>query len=31
MNLQAEYDFETAEITLVERIAREVKPLKEAA
>jgi addiction module HigA family antidote len=31
MNLQAEYDLETAEITLVERIEREVKPLKEAA
>jgi addiction module HigA family antidote len=31
MNLQAEYDLETAEITLAERIEREVKPLKEAA
>ena len=31
MNLQAGYDLETAEITLIERIAREVKPLKEAA
>lgn len=31
MNLQAGYDLETAEMTLIERIAREVKPLKEAA
>ncbi len=31
MNFQAEYDLETAKITLVERIEREVKPLKEAA
>jgi addiction module HigA family antidote len=31
MNLQAEYDLETAEITLAERIVQEVKPLKEAA
>ena len=31
MNLQAEYDLETAELTLFERIEREVKPLNEAA
>lgn len=31
MNLQAEYDLETAEITLSERIVQEVKPLKDAA
>jgi antitoxin HigA-1 len=31
MNLQGEYDLEMAEITLAERIDREVKPLKEAA
>jgi len=31
MNLQAEYDLETAEITLVTRIIQEVKLLKEAA
>jgi addiction module HigA family antidote len=31
MNLQAEYDLETAEISLAKRIDREVKPLKEAA
>jgi len=31
MNLQAEYDLETAEITLAKRIEREVKPLKKAA
>lgn len=31
MNLQAEYDLETAEIILAKRIAQEVKPLKEAA
>lgn len=31
MNLQAGYDLETAEINLVDRIAREVKPLREAA
>jgi len=31
MNLQAGYDLETAEIILVERIAHEVKPLREAA
>lgn len=31
MNLQAGYDLEMAEIILIERIAREVKPLKEAA
>jgi addiction module HigA family antidote len=31
MNLQAGYDLETAEINLVERIAHEVKPLREAA
>jgi addiction module HigA family antidote len=31
MNLQAEYDLETAEIILAERIVQEVKPLKEAA
>lgn len=31
MNLQAGYDLEMAEITLIKRIAREVKPLKEAA
>lgn len=31
MNLQAEYDLETAEITLAERIVREVKPFRDAA
>jgi len=31
MNLQAEYDLEMAEITLVTRIIQEVKLLKEAA
>jgi len=31
MNLQAEYDLETAEITLAERISLEVKPLNDAA
>jgi len=31
MNLQAGYDLETAEIALVERIKREVKPLQKAA
>ena len=31
MNLQAGYDLEMAEITLIKRIAKEVKPLKEAA
>ncbi len=31
MNLQAAYDLEVAEMTLAERIEREVKPLKEAA
>ena len=31
MNLQAEYDLECAEITMAERIEREVKPLKDAA
>lgn len=31
MNLQAAYDLETAEISLSERIEREVKPLKDAA
>lgn len=31
MNLQAGYDLEMAEITLIKRILREVKPLKEAA
>lgn len=31
MNLQAGYDLEMAEITLIKRISREVKPLKEAA
>jgi len=31
MKLQAGYDLEMAEIALVERIAREVKPLNEAA
>jgi len=31
MNLQAEYDLETAEINLAERIAREVKPFRDAA
>lgn len=31
MNLQAEYDLEVAEMSLAERIAREVKPLKDAA
>ena len=31
MNLQAAYDLEVAEISLAERIEREVKPLKEAA
>lgn len=31
MNLQAEYDLESASITLTDRINQEVKPLKEAA
>jgi addiction module HigA family antidote len=31
MNLQAEYDLESAAITLTNRINQEVKPLKEAA
>ena len=31
MNLQAGYDLEVAEISLAERIEREVKPLKDAA
>ncbi|HTP64831.1 MAG TPA: HigA family addiction module antitoxin [Geobacteraceae bacterium] len=31
MNLQAQYDLEVAEISLAERIEREVKPLKDAA
>ncbi len=31
MNLQAEYDLESASITLSDRINQEVKPLKEAA
>ena len=31
MNLQAEYDLETAEICLADRIAREVKPFRDAA
>ncbi|MBI1920563.1 MAG: HigA family addiction module antidote protein [Geobacter sp.] len=31
MNLQAEYDLEMAEISLSERIGREVKPWKDAA
>lgn len=31
MNLQAEYDLECAEITMADRIEREVKPLKDAA
>jgi addiction module HigA family antidote len=31
MNLQAAYDLEVAEISLAERIEREVKPLKDAA
>ncbi len=31
MNLQAAYDLEVAEISLAERIEREVKPLKSAA
>jgi len=31
MNLQAEYDLESASITLTDRIKQEVKPLKEAA
>ncbi len=31
MNLQAQYDLETAEIGLAERIEREVKPFKNAA
>lgn len=31
MNLQATYDLEVAEMSLAERIEREVKPLKEAA
>lgn len=31
MNLQTEYDLEVAESTTAERIAREVKPLKDAA
>lgn len=31
MNLQAEYDLESAKITLTERIEREVKPFRDAA
>ena len=31
MNLQAEFDLESAEITLAERIEREVKPFRDAA
>jgi addiction module HigA family antidote len=31
MNLQAEFDLETAEIAMADRIAREVKPLRDAA
>ena len=31
MNLQAQYELEVAEITIAERIKREVKPLKDAA
>jgi len=31
MNLQTAYDLEVAEIGMAERIAREVKPLKDAA
>jgi addiction module HigA family antidote len=31
MNLQAEFELETAEITLSDRIAHEVKPLRDAA
>jgi len=31
MNLQAEYDLETAEISLADRITREVTPFNEAA
>jgi len=31
MNLQAQYELEVAEITIAERIEREVKPLKDAA
>jgi addiction module HigA family antidote len=31
LNLQTEYDLETAEINLSERIIREVKPFKDAA
>jgi len=31
MNLQAEYDLESASITLTDRINQEVKPFKEAA
>ena len=31
MNLQAEYDLESASITLTDKINHEVKPLKEAA
>ena len=31
MNLQASYDLEMAEMTLAERIEREVKPLQDAA
>lgn len=31
MNLQAEFELETAEITLADRIALEVKPLRDAA
>jgi len=31
MNLQAQYDLESAEIDLAERIEREVTPLKDAA
>lgn len=31
MNLQAEYDLETAEIVLAEKIRQEVKPFRDAA
>jgi len=31
MNLQAEFEIETAEITLSDRIAHEVKPFRDAA
>jgi plasmid maintenance system antidote protein VapI len=31
MNLQAGYDLEVAEMSLAERIEREVKPLKDTA